>query len=154
MTTPTKVSRTRAPVRAVIAGTAALLLAACTPDAGPAPPTLDEALEATALLTQNEENLRTSLVTPHAGRGSATYDVPADDGAPRGLKLTCLSDGPLTIRIDGTERSNVPCEDRASSAMGVGGADEDGSHSTNAPFTLEIVADDDLYWTMTVFSTT
>lgn len=137
-------------LKATVLSTAVLAAAGCS---GPATPSLDEAIAAAHELVANESYLDEVLITPHAGRGSATFDIPSTD-AQRTVKISCLGEGELTVRVDGEERSSGRC-DNGTVGIGLGGVDGDGNVvGTDVERQVELHSTDDLYWVATAFTTT
>ncbi len=149
MTTRHSTHPRRAPAWAAGAGTAALLLAACSPSE-PAPPTLEEALDAADALLSEQEGLEDVLVEPRPGRGPAEFTFMATQSA-RSI-IRCLTDGEMTVRIHGEERFSDTCGD-ATLVLGAYGVDIDHSITrTLAESVVQVEAADDVYWVAALYT--
>ena len=151
MTAHTMTNVRRARVGAAIVGTAAVLLGACSPSE-PAPPTLDEALDAADALLSNREGLEDVLVEPRPGRGSAQFTFIPTQSA-RDFVIKCISSGHLTVRLDGEEKFSDECEDTmlGVGAYGVAG-ENDNIVGTLSESVVEVEAADDVYWVAALYT--
>ncbi|PWD49815.1 hypothetical protein C8046_03015 [Serinibacter arcticus] len=150
MTTHARARRTRAPVLAAVAGTAALVLSSCTLVSDTAAPTLDEALDAAEGLLSEYDSIEHVFVEPRPGRGSAEFIVPAAQSA-RSFTIRCLGEGDLTVRLDGEVLFADACDDTAVDL----GVDDVGDFltPTYTENRVEIEAESDVYWVAALYTT-
>lgn len=132
-------------------GAIAVTVAGCSGPGEPDEPTLDRAIEAADTLIRGESRIKDVLITPHPGRGGATFDIPGSDLG-RSFKMSCLGDGVVTLRVNGSDRiSDQRCDD---GTVGMGlGADGDGTTiDSQTPVQVQLLAADDVYWVATAFT--
>lgn len=149
MTTHHSHTRVRAGIEAAIVSVTAVLLAACAPGSGPAPPTLDEAIRAVDIAVPQGVDPQQVLILPRLGRGGATFEVsPAEPG--RFFKVSCVGEGHITLTDAGGERFSDQCNNgQIGWALG---ADAAGATiDPDAAVQITLQADEDVYWVATAF---
>ncbi|PWD52032.1 hypothetical protein C8046_16665 [Serinibacter arcticus] len=134
-------------------GALAVAVAGCSGPAEPDEPTLDGAIEAGSSLIDGESRIQDVLITPHPGRGGATFEVPGSELG-RFFKMSCLGEGEVTLRVNGGDRTTEQRCDDGTIGMGLG-TDGDGAVIDNqTPVEVQLLAADDVYWVATTFTQT
>ncbi|GMA32731.1 hypothetical protein GCM10025875_27230 [Litorihabitans aurantiacus] len=131
----------------------AATVAGCSDPTGREEPSLDYAIDAAERLLDGESRLEEVLVTPHAGRGSAVFDIPGTELG-KFFKMFCLGEGRITLRVNGSDRiTDQRCDD-GTAGMGLG-ADGDGTPLDPLdPVEVQLLAADEVYWVATTFTET